>query len=121
MNNASRRNDTYFDTYEHIRVLFNSLGTLTICFICNSLSNPLRDSVTINLISQHFTSKRYFQKDIYDADEIFEALLSIDEILGVDFVNCSNYESLQTYLAMESKEEELQDALNKVPIIALIV
>lgn len=115
--NASRKDDSAFENNGDTRIIFNSLGSHIICIVCNTLSNPIRDSSVILLISQHLTSKRYFQNEDYDINEIFEALISIDEILGVNFVNCSNYESLQTYLAMESKEEELQEALNKVKIV----
>ena len=118
--NSQRKDESAFENNAHIRIIFNSLGSLIISIVCNTLSNPLRDSSLILLISQHLTTKRYFQSETYQINEIFETLISIDEILGVDFVNCSNYESLQTYLAMESKEEELQEALNKVLCCLLI-
>jgi hypothetical protein len=81
--------------------------------VTNTFSNPIIDTSVVNLIERQFSSKKYgFNSDI--TRDVFEIIIFLDEIIGIETVNCHNFESLQICLGMESKEEELQEAMNKV-------
>lgn len=79
----------------------------------NTYSNPIVDTTVVNLIERQLSSKKYgFNSDI--TRDIFEIIIFLDEIIGSETINCHNFESLQIRLGMESKEEELTEAMNKV-------
>ena len=110
---ASRSPNEPFIDINCSRVIVSNLGTYILCLITNTYSNPIIDTSVINLIERQFSNKKYgLSNDI--AKDIFEIVIFLDEIIGIETVNCHSFESLQICLGMESKEEELQEAMNKV-------
>lgn len=109
---ARNPKETYVDI-NNFRILISKVGTFNLCLITNSLSNSIFDTQIMNMIQRHLSSKKLCAEDNISSN-IFEIALSFDEVFGNKFVNCTSFESLQTYLAMESKEEELHEALYKV-------
>ena len=99
---------------DEIRILISGIGSFYFCMFTNSLSNSISDLRINNLISRYLTSKKIAQHENISLDEIFSIILALDDVLGHEYVNSNNYEYFQSCLTMESKEEELQEALNKV-------
>lgn len=98
---------------EHVRYVYKPFDDYYLILITNRQSNIIQDLSTLNLFSQ--TVNYYLNS--FDENEIFEnafeILSSFDEIIVLGDKENLSITQVNTYLAMESHEERIQEIIER--------
>ncbi|EDO14894.1 hypothetical protein Kpol_380p13 [Vanderwaltozyma polyspora DSM 70294] len=103
---------TYVES-EHVRYVYKPFDDYYLILVTNRQSNIIQDLSTLNLFSQ--TVNYYLNS--FDEGEIFEnafeILSSFDEIIVMGNKEDLTISQVNTYLAMESHEEKIQEIIER--------
>ncbi|CCD23663.1 coatomer subunit delta NDAI_0B06320 [Naumovozyma dairenensis CBS 421] len=111
---ANISSDHTFVEDEHVRYVYKPFDDYYIILITNRQSNIVQDLSTLNLFSQTVNSSlsNFDENEIYD--NAFEILSSFDEIVVMGgYKENLNWNQVETYLAMESHEERIQNIIEQ--------
>ncbi|EDO15845.1 hypothetical protein Kpol_507p7 [Vanderwaltozyma polyspora DSM 70294] len=108
----SSSDHTYVED-EHVRYVYRPFDDYYLILVTNRQSNIIQDLSTLNLFSQ---SVNYYLNS-FDEEEIFinafEILSSFDEIIVMGNKENLTVSQVNTYLAMESHEERIQEIIEQ--------
>ena len=98
---------------EHVRYVYKPFDDYYIILITNRQSNIIQDLSTLNLFAQTVNSylSSYEESEMYD--NAFEILSSFDEIVVMGYKENLSITQVNTYLAMESHEERIQEIIER--------
>lgn len=105
--------DHTFVEDNHVRYVYKPFDDYYIILITNRQSNIIQDLSTLNLFSQTINSYLTNFDELEIFDNAFEILSSFDEIICMGYKENLSYNQVNTYLAMESHEERIQDIIER--------
>jgi hypothetical protein len=114
LEHISRQPKSAFYDVDCVRVIPVNSGDYILSVFSNTASNFVEDVRSLNLMVSYFSSRKYSQAPSLDSEALIDLMITFDEVFGIEIALCSTFENLKTILLMESKEEELQEALDKV-------
>ncbi|CCK70049.1 coatomer subunit delta KNAG_0D03000 [Huiozyma naganishii CBS 8797] len=110
---ASSGTDHTYVEDEHVRFVYKPLDDYYIVLVTNRQSNIIRDLATLNLFAE--TVGVYVSGVPEDGvfDNAFEILSAFDEIVVMGHKEQLSQTQVNTYLAMESHEERIQEIIER--------
>ncbi|SCU86326.1 LAMI_0D01574g1_1 [Lachancea mirantina] len=98
---------------EHVRYVYKPFDDYYIILITNRQSNIIQDLDTLKIFAQSMNT--YLNG--YDENEIFESAFEIvsafDEVITMGYKENLSMTQINTYLAMESHEEKIQEIIER--------
>ncbi|XDT02398.1 Clathrin adaptor complex small chain [Nakaseomyces glabratus] len=98
---------------EHVRYVYRPFDNYYIILITNRQSNIIQDLSTLNLFSSTVNSYLASYDELEIFDNSFEILSSFDEIVTMGYKENLSISQVETYLAMESHEERIQEIIER--------
>lgn len=98
---------------EHVRYVYRPFDNYYIILITNRQSNIIQDLSTLNLFSSTVNSYLTSFDELEIFDNGFEILSSFDEIVTMGYKENLSISQVETYLAMESHEERIQEIIER--------
>lgn len=98
---------------EHVRYVYRPFDNYYIILITNRQSNIIQDLSTLNLFSSTVNSYLTSYDELEIFDNSFEILSSFDEIVTMGYKENLSISQVETYLAMESHEERIQEIIER--------
>lgn len=110
----SSQQHTYVES-DSARFIYSPLGLFYVVIITNKQSNLIQDIDTLNMLVKSVTqSCEGAVEENNISESVFDIIVCFDEVLSLGIREDVNFNSLQTFLAMESHEEMVQEIIARV-------